>query len=145
VPIADDDRVDEVLVQVVNVRDDPTVERARHRHVVECRQVLDELAQAHRARVGTHGHAEAGREEQDRDDLVDPTEPARVDLADPDGLCLEQLFDMTRLWTCSPVATRTGETARAIVACPGCRPGSWPLDLLLLTSPLVSSILNSWR
>src|SRR4051794_4893109 len=43
---ADDDRVDEVLVEVVDVLDHPAVELAADGDVVEDGEVLDELAQA---------------------------------------------------------------------------------------------------
>ena len=55
--------------------------------------MLDQLAQAHAARVRTHRHPEPRRQQQDRHDLVDAAEPAGVDLADADGAGLEQLLE----------------------------------------------------
>ena len=70
--------------------------RARHRHVVEHRQVLDHLAQPDAARVRADRHAELGREQQDRDVLVDPGHPGGVDLDVRDRAELEQLFEDRR-------------------------------------------------
>ena len=59
--VADDDRVEEVLVEVVDVLDHPTLERAADADVVEDREVLDELAQADAAGVRADRDAELGR------------------------------------------------------------------------------------
>ena len=99
-------------MEVVDVLDHPALERPADRDVVDGREVLDELAQPDAAGVRADRHAELRRQQQDRDDLVDAAQPAGVDLADvrsrrPARNCL----NMTRLWTCSPVATRIGATA----------------------------------
>ena len=67
--------------------------RAAHRDVVEGGQVLDELAQADATGVRADGHPELGGQQQDRDDLVDATEPARVDLADAEGPGRQELLE----------------------------------------------------
>ena len=82
-----------MLVQVVDVLDHALLQRAAHRHVVERRQVLDQLAQPDAAGVGADRHAELGRQQQDRQHLVDPAEPARVDLAEVDRAGLHQLLE----------------------------------------------------
>ena len=56
-----DDRVDEVLVEVVDELGDAVVHPARHRDVVEHRQVLHQLAQADAAGVRTERHPELRR------------------------------------------------------------------------------------
>jgi len=59
--VADDARIDEVLVQVVDVLAHTVLEAAAHGDVVEVGEVLDVLAEAHAARVRTDGDAELGR------------------------------------------------------------------------------------
>ena len=76
-PAADHDRVDEVLVQVVDVLDHAAVGGAGDGEVVEHREVLDELAQPDAARVRADRQPELGREQEDRDVLVDPRDPGR--------------------------------------------------------------------
>src|SRR5918992_5123833 len=76
--VHDADRVDEVLVQVVDVLDGTAGQLAADRDVVEHRQVLDHLAQADAARVRAHGHAERGGQQQDRHVLRDAGDPAGV-------------------------------------------------------------------
>ena len=82
-----------MLVEVVDVLDHPPLERAAHADVVDDREVLDELAQSHAARVRTDGDAELGRHEEHGNDLVHAAEPARVDLADGDRLGLQELLE----------------------------------------------------
>ena len=93
----DPDRVDEVLVQVVDVLDHPAVDRAADREEVEHGQVLHHLAQADAAGVRADRHAELGRQQQDRDVLVDPADPAGVDLHDVDRPGLQQLLEHDRV------------------------------------------------
>lgn len=47
----------------------------------------------HPSRMRAHRHSELGRHQQDRQYLIDPGEPTRVDLTDVDGLGLEELFE----------------------------------------------------
>src|SRR5690606_15424781 len=91
--ITDHDRVDEVLVQVVDVLDDPTFPRAGDRDVVEHRQVLDELAQPHSPGVRADGYAELRGQQQDRDVVVDAADPGGVELEYVDRAGLEQLLE----------------------------------------------------
>ena len=115
-----------MLVQVIDVLDDPPVERAADRDVVEDRQVLDVLAQADAAGMRADRDAELGGHQQDREDLVD-ARPAgrrrsgRSRSRRPAGSCL----NMTRFWACSPVATPipSGSSARDRGRGRGCRPG----------------------
>ena len=53
-------------------------------------------------------HPELCGEEQDRDVLVYPADPARVDLDDVDCVDCSSCLKITRFWTCSPVATLIG-------------------------------------
>ena len=57
-----------------------------HRDEVEHREVLHHLAQADAAGVRAHRHAELGGEQDDGQVLVDPADPAGVDLHDVDRL-----------------------------------------------------------
>src|SRR4051812_39361277 len=82
VAVDDAHRVDEVLVQVVDVLDDTVLGGAGDGDVVEHRQVLDHLAQTHPSGVRADRHAELRGEQQDRDVLVDAADPRRVDLHD---------------------------------------------------------------
>src|SRR5581483_12272757 len=79
-PVADHHRVGEVVVQVVDVLDDPVVAGTGDGEVVEHRQVLHEFAQAHAAGVRADRDAELGGEQQDRQVLVDPADPGGVQL-----------------------------------------------------------------
>ncbi len=106
-------------MEVVDVLDHPAVERAADRDVVDHGQVLDELAQPDAAGMGADRDAELGGHQQDRDDLVHARRGGhasiwQIAIASAWNSCL----NMTRLWTCSPVATRIGATARAIAAWP---------------------------
>src|ERR1700690_4678589 len=92
-PTLDDNRVAKVLVKVVHVLDHPPIQAAADGDVVEWREVLDVLTQAYAARMWADRHAEPGGQEQDRNDLVDAAQPARIDLADRDRLSLEQLLE----------------------------------------------------
>src|SRR5207244_8532342 len=76
--VPDPHRIDEVLVQMVDVLDHPTGQVAADRDVIEDRQVLDELAQAHAARVRADGDTEAGRQQQHRQHFVDAAQAGRV-------------------------------------------------------------------
>ena len=82
-----------MLVQVVGELGGAIVERAAHAHVVDRAEMLHVLAESQPARVRTHGHTELRGEEQDRQDLVDAADPARVDLAIVDGLGLHELLE----------------------------------------------------
>ena len=82
-----------MLVQVVDVLDDPALGGPAHGDVVEHRQVLHGLAQADPARVRAHPHAEPGREQQDRQVLVDARDPGGVDLQHLQGVGLEELLE----------------------------------------------------
>ncbi len=92
-PGFDHDGVDEVFVEVVDVLDHPVLPRTRDGHVVEHREVLDQLAESDAARVRADGHLELGREQQDRQVLVDSGDACRVDLDEVDGPGLEQLLE----------------------------------------------------
>ena len=80
--VTDHHRVDEMLVEVVDILDHPALERAGNADVVDDREVLHELAQPDAAGVGADRHAELRRHQQDRQHLVHAAEPACVDLAD---------------------------------------------------------------
>jgi hypothetical protein len=85
--------IDEMLMQVIDVFDHPPLERSTDTNVVDDRQMLDQLAQADAARMGTDRHAGLGRHEEDGEDLVHPAKPAGVDLTDADRIGLEQLLE----------------------------------------------------
>lgn len=91
--LPDHHRVEEVVVQMIDVFDDPVVGGAGERHEVEHRQVLDQFAQADPAGVRADGHAELGREKQDGEVLVDAGDTGGVDLQDVDGAGLEELLE----------------------------------------------------
>src|SRR5436190_5151082 len=74
----DHDRIQEMLVEMVDVLDHPALEAATDRDVVDRGEMLHELAQTDAAGMGTHGNAELRREEEDRDDLVHAARPAGV-------------------------------------------------------------------
>ena len=86
-----DDRVGEVLVEMVDVLDDPVLPAAGDRHVVEHREVLDQFAQSDASGVRADGNAVLGGEQQDREVLVDARDPCGVDLDEVDRVGLQQL------------------------------------------------------
>ena len=90
---ADRRRVHEVLVQVVHVFHDPVLEGAADRDVVEDREVLDILAETDAARVRADRDPELGRQQLDRQDFVDAAQAAAVELAEADGLGLQELLE----------------------------------------------------
>ena len=112
-----------MLVQVVDELDDAVLALAADGDEVERGQVLDELAQPDAAGVRADGDAELGRQQQHRDDLVDPGEPAGVDLADADRLRLQQLLEDHAVLRVLPGRDPTGSTARAIAAWPSTSSG----------------------
>src|SRR4029453_2691278 len=86
IPAADHaHRVDEVLVQVIDVLDHPTIQPRAHPEVVEHRQVLHVLAKSHTTGVRADGYPELRGHQQDRDHLVNTRDPAGIDLAHLDG------------------------------------------------------------
>ena len=87
------DRGDEVLVEMVDELDHPALAAAGNSHRIEHRQMLHEFAQSDSARVGTDRYTEAGREEQDRNVLVDAGHTGRIDLQDLQCPRLEELLE----------------------------------------------------
>jgi hypothetical protein len=79
----------ELFVQVVDPLDPAALRGAGQGHVVEHRQVLDDLAQAHPPGVRADRHAELGGQQQVGDVLVDPGHAAGVDLHDVDRAGLQ--------------------------------------------------------
>ena len=82
-----------MLVQVIDVLQDTLIERRADADVIKDRQMLNILAQADAAGMRTDRHAELGRHQQHRQHLVDPAEPAGVDLAKADRIGLQQLLE----------------------------------------------------
>ena len=84
---------------------------AADRDEVEHRQVLHQLAQPDAAGVRADRDAELRRQQQDREVLVDPGDPAasiwQTSIAPACSSCLK----ITRFCTCSPVATWIGAIA----------------------------------
>ena len=91
--VADHDRIDEMLVQVIDELGDAIVHAARHGDVIEHRQVLHQLAQPDAARMRTDRHAELRRHQDHCEVLVDAAEAATVDLAEVDGPRLQELLE----------------------------------------------------
>jgi hypothetical protein len=77
-----------VLVQVVDVLHHPPVQAGAHPQVVEDGQVLDVLAEPDAAGVRADRHPELRGQQQLGEDLVDPADPAGVDLHDADRVGL---------------------------------------------------------
>src|SRR5258707_2613668 len=91
--IAHDARIDEVLVEVVDVLAHAVFETAAHRDVVEDRDVLHILAEADAAGMRADRHAELRRHEQHGQNFVHPSHAAAVDLQEADRLRLEELLE----------------------------------------------------
>src|SRR5258705_4010784 len=114
----DTNRVDEMLVQVVDELAHPVIERRRDRDVIEHRNVLCVLAEADSARVRTDRHPELRREQDHGQHLVHAAEPAAVELADVDRAKLEQLLEHDAVLHVLPRgdANRSDRLADATVA-----------------------------
>ena len=91
--VADVDGSEEVFVEVVDELDDAVLEGGGDAEEVEDGEVLDVLAEADAAGVGADGDAEFCGEEDDGEVFVDAGDAAAVDLADVDGLGLEELLE----------------------------------------------------
>ncbi len=120
-----DDGVEELLVQVVHVLEDPVLKGGTDVDVVEDREVLHVLAQADAARVRADGHLKlpGHQEGTERTSLTPPRRQASTWqklMAFACRSCLKRM----RFWQCSPVTTPTGDTASEIRACPKRRRGS---------------------
>src|SRR5215217_9473935 len=89
--VLDPHGVEEVLVQVVHVLQDAVLQRGANSYVVEDREVLDVLAQAHAARVRADRDSELGGQKQHRDDLVHAAQAAGIYLAEADSVGLHEL------------------------------------------------------
>ena len=117
--VADLDRIEEVLVEVVDVLDHPALERAADTRCSRWRPGAGRARTArHRRRAGQTGMPNSAA--ISRTAMTSFTPPRRAAsiwqtaIASAWNSCL----NITRLWTCSPVATRIGATARAIAAWP---------------------------
>src|SRR5713101_4377271 len=86
-------RIDEMLMEVVDVLADAVAQGAAYRDVVEDRQVLHVLTEPDATGVRAHRNSELGREQQHRQHLVDAAQPAAVDLAEIDRAGLQQLLE----------------------------------------------------
>jgi hypothetical protein len=82
-----------VLVQVIDVLDHSAVGTAADGDEVGHREVLHELAQPDAPGVRTHGNAELGGQQQDRQVLVHSADTAGIELQHRDRTCLEQLLE----------------------------------------------------
>src|SRR6266550_4095975 len=82
-----------MLMEMVDILDHPSVEPAADSNVIEGGEVLDELTQPDTTGMRADRDAELRRQQLHRDHLVDPSEPAGVDLADADRIGLEQLLE----------------------------------------------------
>ena len=78
-----------MLVKVIDPFDNPVLERAADRDIVEKRQVLHVLAETDSARVRADWNPELRGEKKDRDRLVHASDSAGIELADIDRLRLE--------------------------------------------------------
>src|SRR5256712_11738818 len=92
-PALDRDRIDEVLVEMIDVLEHAVLQRSGHRDVVDERDVLHVLAQPDASGMRADRYAELRGHQQHGEDLVYAAEAARVDLAEADGLRLEKLLE----------------------------------------------------
>src|SRR5579859_7313691 len=82
-----------MLVKVIDVLDHPVVERSAAGDVVPDVQMLNILAEAHAASVGTDGDAELFGHEVDGQRLVDAAEAAGVEVAELHPAGLHELLE----------------------------------------------------
>src|SRR5579885_1103922 len=91
--LAQDDRMHEMLVQMIGKFRHPALQAPAHADIVDKRQMLRVLAQADSAGVRTHGNIEFRREQHDCQRFAESTEPATIQLAEVDGARLQKLLE----------------------------------------------------
>ena len=91
VTVLDDTRVEEVLVQMVDVFEH--TELAADNNVIDGAQVLSVLGKTDTTRVRNDRHTKLLCDEKDGKNLVDTSHAAGIDLADIDGTLLQQLLE----------------------------------------------------
>ena len=91
--VVDPDGIDEMLVQVINVFDDPALQRATDSDIVEHREMLYIFAEPYPAGVRTDRNTKLCRQQQNSQHFVDAANTTGVDLADANGICLKELLE----------------------------------------------------
>src|SRR5262249_42113956 len=97
--VVDDDWVDEMLMQMIDVFDNPAFERRAHGDVVEDGEMLHVLAESDAARVRTDRNAEFRRHQEHGKHFVHAAEATAVDLTKTNCLCLEKLLEQHAILT----------------------------------------------
>src|SRR5439155_6112756 len=92
-PLAHDDRMDEVLMEMIDEFDHSIVHAPGYGDEIEHRQMLHQLAQADTAGMRTDRHAEFRRHQDDRQVFIDAAETAAVDLTEINRARLQKLFE----------------------------------------------------
>jgi hypothetical protein len=119
----DDDRLGEVLVQVVDVLDVPVLEAAADGEVVERGEVDDELAQADATRVRADRVPNLAASSMIAIASFTPAVRHASIWTNETAFACSSCLKTIRFCTCSPVAIHTGATARAIAAWPSTSSG----------------------
>ena len=82
-----------MFVQMIDILRNSIIEGGAHRNVIEERKMLNIFTQAGPARVRANRDAELCRHEHHREHFVNARQPAAIDLAEADCLCLQELFE----------------------------------------------------
>lgn len=91
VPVLDGCRMQEMLMQTVNVLQNTLL--AADNDVIDCAKMLCVLRQANTTRVRNDLDAKLAGQQQDGEDLVDTADTASIWLQDGKGTCLEELLE----------------------------------------------------
>src|SRR6267143_5587866 len=86
-------RIEEVLVEVLDVFEHPVLERSTDGDVVEQRYMLHVLAESYSACVGADRNPELCSHQEHREHFIHPSQPAGVELAEDDCVRLKQLLE----------------------------------------------------
>ena len=105
-----------MLVKVIDPFDDPVLERAADRDIVEQRQVLHVLTETDSARVRADRNPELRGQKKDRDRLVHASDSAGIELTDIDRLGLKQLLEDDAVLNVLACRDRIGSISRRIRA-----------------------------
>lgn len=82
-----------MLVQMIDVLDNPVLPRRRRIDVVKRCEMLHIFAKPDSTGMGTHRHAELCRHQDDGKVFIDTRDTAAIDLADINRVGLHELFE----------------------------------------------------
>src|SRR5487761_1427451 len=85
-------RINEVLVEVIDILRNAALQRSGNAEIVESREMLHIFTKAYPSGVGTNWNTEFLRQQDDREVFIDSAQAAAIDLANVDSFRLHQLL-----------------------------------------------------